>query len=270
MEFRKLGNLDVSAIGLGTLRTFDVTGDDEIAVRRQILDNCLDSDVNLIDTASWYGRAEPVIGEITGDLRDRFYIATKVRTEGKEAGEAQIARSFELLKTDYIDLFQVHNMIDWQTHLPTLEQLKGEGKIGMLGVSAMTPDVYPTIMDLMRQRRVDTVQIPYNVMNRGVEDGLLPLAGELGTGILVMEPLQKGRYVIDLKQQPDLTPLRDYGINTWAQALLAWVISDRRVSSAIPTTSRPERIQENAQAAEAAGLPQQLRDYIRSEAERCL
>ena len=270
MEFRKLGNLDVSAIGLGTLRTFDVTGDDEIAVRRRILDNCLDSDVNLIDTASWYGHAEGVVGEITGDLRDRFYIATKVRTEGKEAGEAQIARSFELLKTDYIDLFQVHNMIDWQTHLPTLEQLKGEGKIGMLGVSAMTPDAYPTIMDLMRQRRVDTVQIPYNVMNRGVEDGLLPLAGELGTGILVMEPLQKGRYVIDLKQQPDLTPLRDYGINTWAQALLAWVISDRRVSSAIPTTSRPERIQENAQAAEAAGLPQELRDYIRSEAERCL
>ena len=161
-------------------------------------------------------------------------------------------------------------MIDWQTHLPTLERLKGEGKIGMLGVSAMVPDAYPTIMDLMRQGRVDAVQIPYNVMNRGVEDELLPLAGELGTGILVMEPLQKGSYVLDLKQQPDLSPLRDYGINTWAQALLAWVISDRRVSSAIPTTSRPERIQENAHAAEAAGLPQQLRDYIRSEAERCL
>ena len=270
MEYRKLGNLDVSVIGLGTLRTFDVTDDDEIAVRRQIVHNCLDSDVNLIDTASWYGQAEQVVGEITEDLRNQFYIATKVRTEGKEAGEAQIARSFELLKTGYIDLFQVHNMIDWQTHLPTLERVKGEGKIGMLGVSAMVPDAYSTIMDLMRQGRVDAVQIPYNVMNRSVEDELLPLAEELGTGVLVMEPLQKGRYVLDIKQQPDLTPLRDYGINTWAQALLAWVISDRRVSSAIPTTSRPERIQENAQAAHAAGLPQQLRDYIRSEAERCL
>ena len=255
MEYRKLGNLDVSAIGLGTLRTFDVTDDDEIAVRRQILDNCMDSDINLIDTASWYGHAEQVVGEITEDLRDQFYIATKVRTGGKEAGEAQIARSFELLKTDYIDLFQVHNMIDWQTHLPTLERLKGEGKIGMLGVSAMVPDAYPTIMDLMRQGQVDAVQIPYNVMNRGVEDELLPLAKELGTGILVMEPLQKGRYVLDLKQQPDLTPLRDYGINTWAQALLAWVISDHRVSSAIPTTSRPQRIQVNAQAAQPPGCP---------------
>ena len=270
MEYRKLGGLDVSVIGLGTLRTFDVTDDDGIAVRRQIVDNCLDSDVNLIDTAAWYGQAEQVLGEITEDLRDRFYIATKVRTEGKEAGEAQIARSFELLKTDYIDLFQVHNMIDWQTHLPTLERLKGEGRIGMVGVSAMVPDAYPIIMDLMRQGRVDTVQIPYNVLNRSVEDELLPLAEELGTGILVMEPLQKGRWVLELKQQPDLTPLRDYGIRTWAQALLAWAISDRRVSSAIPTTTRPERIPENAQAAEAAGLPQQFRDYIRFEAERCL
>ena len=270
MEYRKLGNLDVSVIGLGTLRTFDVIDEDDIAVRKQIVDNCLDNDVNLIDTASWYGNAEQVLGKITRGLRDQFYIATKVRIKGKDAGDAQIARSFELLKTDYIDLFQVHNMIDWQTHLPTLQRLKGEGKVGMVGVSAMVPDAYPTIIDLMRQGRVDVVQIPYNVLNRAVEDQLLPLAEELGTGILVMEPLQKGRYVLGLKRQPDLTPLREYGINTWAQALLAWVISDSRVSSAIPTTSRPERIQENAKAAEAAGLPQKSRDYIRSEAERCL
>ena len=270
MEYRKLGDLDVSVIGLGTLRTFDVTSEDEMAVRRQIIDNCLDSDVNLIDTAAWYGNAEQVLGEIAWDIRDEFYLATKVRVEGREAGEAQIARSFELLKTDYIDLFQVHNMIDWQAHLPTLERLKEEENIGMVGVSAMVPEAYPTIMDLMRERRVDTVQIPYNVMNRAVEDELLPLAEELGTGILVMEPLQKGRWVLELKQQPDLAPLLEYGISTWAQALLAWVISDRRVSSAIPTTSRPERMLENARATDAANLPSELRDYIRSEAERCL
>ena len=267
MEYRKLGDLEVSAIGLGTLRTFDVTGDEDIAVRSQIVDNCLGNDINLIDTAAWYGHAEAVVGEITEGRRDRFYVATKVRTEGKEAGEAQ---SFANLKTDYIDLFQVHNMIDWETHLPTLQALKDEGKIGMVGVSAMVREAYPTIMDLMRQGRVDVVQIPYNVLNRGVDEELLPLAEEMGTGVLVMEPLQKGRYVLDLKQQPDLTPLRDYGISTWAQALLAWVVSDPRVSSAIPTTSRPERIHENAQAADAANLPQSFRDYIQKEAERCL
>ena len=270
MEYRKLGTLDVSVIGLGTLRTFDVISDDDVAVRSDIVSNCLDYDINLIDTAAWYGNAEQVLGEIAWHIRDEFYIATKVRTEGREAGEAQIDRSFQLLKTDYIDLLQVHNMIDWQSHLPTLERLKDEERIGMVGVSAMVPEAYPTIMDLMRQGRVDTVQIPYNVLNRDVEGELLPLAEELGTGILVMEPLQKGRWVLELKQQPDLAPLKEYGIDTWAQALLAWVISDRRVSSAIPTTSRPERVAENAKAAQAAGLPQQLRDHIRSEAERCL
>ena len=270
MEFRKLGNLEVSAIGLGTLRTFDVTTEEEIAVRREIVANCLSSEVNLIDTAAWYGNAEQVVGIVTEGQRDRFYLATKVRCEGKAEGEAQIARSFELLTTDYIDLFQVHNMIDWQTHLPTLEQLKEDGKIGMVGVSAMVPAAYPTIMDLMRAGRVDAVQIPYNVVNRGVEAELLPLAEELEIGILVMEPLQKGRYVNDLREQPDLTPLADYGIHTWAQALLAWIVSDKRVSSAIPTTSRPERISENAQAGSAAALPQELRDHIRAETERCL
>ena len=165
MEYRKLGNLDVSAIGLGTLRTFDVTDNDEIAVRREIVDNCLSNDINLIDTAAWYGNAEQVVGEITEGRRNSFYLATKVRTEGKEAGEAQIARSFELLKTDYIDLFQVHNMIDWQTHLPTLQQLREDGRVGMVGVTAMVPEAYPTIMGLMREGQVDAVQIPYNVIN---------------------------------------------------------------------------------------------------------
>jgi aryl-alcohol dehydrogenase-like predicted oxidoreductase len=107
-------------------------------------------------------------------------------------------------------------------------------------------------------------------MERGCESELLPLAEELGIGILVMEPLQKGRYVRDLKRQPDLTPLRDFGIETWAQALLAWVLGDSRISVAIPATSRPERIRENASAGSIGQLPPELRDYIRQETERCL
>ena len=114
-------------------------------------------------------------GEITRDLWDQFYIATKVCSEGKEAGEAQIACAFELLKTDYIDLIQVHNMSDCQTYLPALKRLQSEDKIGMLSVSAMVPDAYPSIMDLMRQGRVNAVQISYNVLTRAAEDQLLPL-----------------------------------------------------------------------------------------------
>lgn len=270
MEYRKLGNLHVSAIGMGTLRTFDVSSDGDISRSKEIVKNCLANDVNFIDTAAWYGQAEKVVGIATRGIRDQLHLATKVRCEGKSEGQAQIARSFQLLNTDYIELFQVHNMIDWQTHLPTLQDLKDQGKIGMVGVTAMVHEAYPTIAQLMRSGRIDTVQIPYNVMERGCEAELLPLAEELGIGVLVMEPLQKGRYVRDLRSQPDLTPLREFGIETWAQALLAWVLGDPRVGTAIPATSRPERIRENALAGSTGQLPPELRDYIRQETERCL
>ena len=270
METRKLGNLDVSAIGLGTLYTFDVTSEDEIAVRQQIVDNCLTNDINFIDSAAWYGQAEKVLGITTAGKRDKFYLATKVRCEGKEAGEEQIANSFDMFNTGYIDLFQVHNMIDYRTHIPTLTRLKEESRIGMVGVSAMVHEAYPEIIELMKSHQVDTIQIPYNVVEQGCEEELLPLADELGIGVLVMEPLKKGRLVSELKSQPDLSPLAEFGVKTWAQALLAWVLGDSRVSVVIPATSRPERVQENALPGSLGPLPQELRDYVLKETKRCL
>ena len=270
MEFRELGNLGVSVIGLGTLSAFDVTDEAGLDTRREIIDSCISNRINFIDSAAAYGAAEKAVGIATQGKRDRFYLATKVRTEGKEAGEQQIARSFENFNTGYIDLLQIHNMIDYQTHLPTLERLQDEGKIGMIGVTAMVDEAYPAIMDLMRSGRIDTVQIPYNVVQRTVEERLLPLAEELGIGIMVMEPLKKGRYVKELKGEPDLTPLKEFGIETWAQALLSWVVADSRVSITIPATSRPERISENALPGKLGTMPQELRDYVREETVRLL
>ena len=270
MEFRELGSLGVSVIGLGTLRAFDVTEESDLEVRRQIIENSISARINFIDSAAMYGAAEKAVGIVTEGKRNKFYLATKVRIEGKEAGEQQIAQSFENFKTGYIDLLQVHNMIDYETHLPTLERLQDEGKIGMIGVTAMVPDAYPTIMGLMRPGRADTVQIPYNVVQREVEERLLPLAEELGVGIMVMEPLKKGRFVKELKGAPDLTPLKEFGIQTWAQALLSWVVSDPRVSITIPATSRPERITENALSGSLGAMPQELRDYVREETIRLL
>lgn len=270
MEYRKLGNLDVSVIGLGTLRAFDVTDDSDLVQRGQIIDNLLANDINFIDSAAMYGAAEKAVGITIEGKRDQFYLATKVRIEGKEAGEQQIAQSFENFGVDYIDLFQVHNLIDTQTHLSTLERLKEEGKIGMIGVTAMVDEAYPEIMDIMRSGRIDTVQVPYNVVQRTVEEGIFPLAEELGIGVMVMEPLKKGRYVKELRGEPNMTPLKEFGINTWAQALLSWVVSDPRVSVTIPATSRPERIDENAVSGRLGIMPQELRDYVREETVRLL
>ena len=122
-----------------------MTSDEDIVVRSQIVDNCLANDINFIDCASAYGNAEKIVGTTTQGRRDKFYMATKVRTEGKEAGEAQIARSIELFQTDHIDLYQIHTMIDWKTHLPTLEALKAEAKIGMIGVRSNNDNDYHPI-----------------------------------------------------------------------------------------------------------------------------
>jgi aryl-alcohol dehydrogenase-like predicted oxidoreductase len=270
MEYRPLGSLQVPVIGLGTARTFDVSAERDIAVRRQVIEHCLASQVTFIDSSPMYGQSERVIGLTTEDCRGHFQFATKVWCHGRAQGETQIEHSFRLLKTDHIDLLQIHNLVDWKTHLGTLERLQGQGRIGLIGITHYSTSAYPTMLEIMHSRRIHAIQIPYNVRERSCEERVLPLAAELGIGVVVMEPLDKGRYVKGLRRRPDLSPLSDFGIRTWGQALLAWVLGDSRVSVAIPATSRPERIEENALAGSIGVLPQELRDYIRQETERCL
>jgi aryl-alcohol dehydrogenase-like predicted oxidoreductase len=269
MEFRQLGTLWVPVIGLGTARTFDVSADRDIVVRRQIIERCIAAQVTCIDSSPMYGQSERVIGIATEGCRERFQLATKVWCHGRAQGEAQIERSFRLLKSDYIDVLQIHNLVDWQTHLRTLERLRDQGRIGLIGITHYSTSAYPTMLEIMRSGRIQTIQIPYNVRERSCEERLLPMAAELGIGVIVMEPLEKGRYVKSLRRPPDLSPLAARGIRTWGQALLAWVVGDQRVSVAIPATSRPERVEENAVAGSIGVLPPELREYIRRETERC-
>ena len=270
MQMRPMGGVQVPVVGMGTYVSFDVTSAKDIQVRREIIDRCIESCSTFVDTSPMYGNAERVLGATTQGQREKLQLATKVWCQGRQEGERQIARSFELMQTDYIDVLQVHNLRDWDAHLSTLELLKERGKIGLIGVTHNTPTAYPEIMRIMRSGRIDTIQVPYNVRQRACEDELLPLAEELGIGVIVMEPLQKGRYVTGLSRRPDLGPLGGFGIRTWAQALLAWVVADSRVSVAIPATSRPSRIAENARAGAVDTLPNELREYIRHETERCL
>jgi aryl-alcohol dehydrogenase-like predicted oxidoreductase len=185
-------------------------------------------------------------------------------------GRAEIAQSFERFRTDYIDVFQIHNLLDWETHLPTLEGLKAEGKIGLIGITHYQTESYPEMIRIMKSGRISAIQIPYNVLERKCEQEILPLAEELGIGVIVMQPLDVGRLVTGLKREPNLSPLRAHGIETWAQALLAWILADARVSVVIPATSKPERIRENAAVGALPTLPQALRTYIEKEVERCL
>jgi len=271
MLFRKIRGIEFPVVGMGTSRTFDVdeSTPEVFSIRSKIVEECQMNGVTLVDSSPMYGNAEKVLGlAIQENDPSKFQIATKVWTTGHGSGLDQIDNSFSLLKTEYIHIFQIHNLVDWKTHLPTLTGLKEEGKIGLVGLTCMTPSDYPEMMSIMKTGKIDSIQIPYNVINTRVESDILPLAQSMGIGVLVMEPLQKGKYVKDLRLSPDLSPLSDLGIKTWAQALLSWVISNEVITSAIPATSNPKRIKENSLG--AIQMPKELRDFVRRETERCI
>lgn len=270
MQTRKLSTLDVPPIGMGTWQTFDVRTEAEIAVRREIITVCVSEGVSFLDSSPMYGESESVVGVTTEGKRKQLQFATKVWCTGKLQGKAEIAQSFERFKTDYIDVFQIHNLLDWKIHLPTLEKLKEKGRIGLIGITHYQTQAYPEMIRIMKGGRISTIQIPYNVLERTCEREILPLAEELGIGVIVMQPLGVGRLVTDLRKEPDLKPLRAHGIDTWAQALLAWILADVRVSVVIPATSKPERIRENAAVGRLPVLPNELRTYIEKETQRCL
>lgn len=270
MQTRKLATLEVPPIGMGTWKTFDVRSKAEIAVRREIITACATEGVSFLDSSPMYGESESVVGITTEGNQERFQFATKVWCTGLLQGKAEIARSFERFRTDYIDVFQIHNLLDWETHLPTLEALKAAGRIGLIGITHYMTDAYPEMIRIMKGGRISTIQIPYNVLERTCEQEILPLAEELGIGVIVMQPLGVGRLVTGLKREPDLTPLEAHGIETWAQALLAWILADMRVGVVIPATSKPERIRENAAAGGLPVLPRDLRTYVEKETQRCL
>ena len=270
MKTRKLSKLEVSSVGMGSAQTFDVVDNTSVAVCKEIMTQCIAEGVTFIDTSPMYGRAEWVLGNVMEGTRDKFQIATKVWCSGFDTAVRQIARSFELLKTDYIEVMQIHNLVDWKSHLPYLEDLKSQGTIGLIGATYGYPDKLPELIDLMKTGRLDTIQISYNVKDRAVEEKVLPLAEERNIGVIVMRPTGKGGLVNELRLQPQIGPLREFGITTWGQALLAWLLSDPRVSVPIPATTKPTRITENAVPGNLETLPQELRLYIEKETDRCI
>ena len=270
MQTRSLAGLQVSVVGLGTAGTFEISSHKEIPARQEVIDNCLACGATFIDSSPMYGESEGLVGEATQRRREQVQLATKVWCRGRDRGIAQIANSFKLLRTDYIDVFQLHNLVDWETHLFELQRLKTEGRIGLIGVSHYSISAFPEMTRIMKSGQIDTIQVPYNVQERTCQELVLPLAEEMGIGVIVMEPLGSGSLVKGLRKEPDLSPLRECGIDTWAQALLAWVLADQRVSVVIPATSKPQRVFENAKVGSLPPLPPEMMDYLAAETKRCL
>jgi aryl-alcohol dehydrogenase-like predicted oxidoreductase len=252
MERRWLGKtgLQVPVVGMGTWRTFDVRDAAAEANACAIVDEALEVAANLFDSSPMYGEAERVLGAALEGRRDQAQVATKIWTRSAEEGRAQAARALRCFG-DRIDLYQIHNLVNWREHLPMLERLRAEGRVLAIGATHYSASAFPELAQLMRGGRITAIQIPYNPLQREVEREILPLAAELDLGVLVMRPFAEGGLMRRTPPAADLAPLRPFGIATWAQALLKWGLSDRRCHMAIPATSRRGRMTENA----AAGAP---------------
>jgi aryl-alcohol dehydrogenase-like predicted oxidoreductase len=263
MERRKLGRagMEVPAVGVGTWQTFDVRGPrEEERVERQVTE-ALEAGADLFDSSPMYGNAERVLGRALEGRRDRAMIATKVWARSVEEGRRQIERALGFFR-GRVELYQVHNLVAWREHLPMLEGLRDEGKVTLIGATHYSPSALEELEQAMSTNRIDEIQVPYNPIERDVERRILPLAEDLGLGVVVMRPFAEGSLMRRSPSREDLSPLEPFGVTTWAQALLKWVLSDPRCQVAIPATSTPGRITENAAAGDPPWFGREERDLI--------
>lgn len=238
-------------LGVGTWRTFDVGAKPgDRAPLAEVLRLLFEAGGSVIDTSPMYGSAEMVIGDLlaAGGTRDKAFIATKVWTTGRDNGIAQMRNSMRLLKTDRVDLMQIHNLVDWRAHLPTLSAWKAEGRIRYLGVTHYTQSAHDELESVMRSDKWDFVQLNYALDDRAVERRLLPLAAERGIAVIVNQPFGGGGLLRKLasRKLPDWAA--EFGARSWAQLLLKFVLAHPAVTCAIPGTGNPEHMKDNLQA----------------------
>ena len=238
-------------IGLGTWQKFDV---DLTPDTRKPLEEVLSLFVKLggrvIDSSPMYGRAEEVIGELTSALgiREKLFVATKVWTRGKENGIKSIERSMALLRTKRIDLMQVHNLLDVQTHLTTLRQWKEQGRIRYLGVTHYNSSAFPEIEKILRTEKLDFLQINYSLMEREAEQRVLSLAQERGVAVMVNRPFGAGDLFDKVRSRPLPDWAVDFECHSWAQFFLKWIVAHPAITCAIPATGKPQHLEDNMQA----------------------
>jgi aryl-alcohol dehydrogenase-like predicted oxidoreductase len=262
MGERPLGSsgLVVPAVGMGTWRTFDVRGHAE-ANAHAVVDAALDAGATFFDSSPMYGEAERVLGEALTGRRASAIVATKVWTAAPSDGRAQIDAALAYFG-GRVDLYQIHNLVNWRHHLPILERLRDGGVVRAIGVTHYSPSAFDELEVVMRTGRITTIQVPYNPRQREVEARILPLAADLGLGVVVMRPFGEGRLLRHVPPESDLQPLRAFGVTTWPQALLKWILSDPRCHVAIPATSKPARMAENAAAASPPWFGPAERTYV--------
>ena len=238
-------------IDLGTWQTFDI-GDDpaELAQRREVLDVLFAAGGRVIDSSPMYGRAEAVTGKLLAAMgaRDKAFVATKVWTSGKQAGIAQMQSSSQKMSAPVVDLMQIHNLVDWRTHLTTLRSMKAAGAIRYIGITHYTTSAFDDLASVLRAEPLDFLQIPYSLDQRAAETRLLPLAAEHGVAVIPNVPFGGGQMFAKVRGKPLPEWSAEIDAKSFGQIFLKYLIAHPEVTCVIPGTAKPDHMRDNVGA----------------------
>jgi aryl-alcohol dehydrogenase-like predicted oxidoreductase len=236
------------AIGLGTYQTFDVANNaPERPELADVLSALVASGASVADSSPMYGRSEHVIGDLAAELKlhPSLFLATKVWTRGEAAGVAQMQDSMRLLRSQRIDLMQVHNLVDWRTHLKTLKAWKAAGRLRYIGITHYHASAYDELMSVLKTREFEFVQFNYSLAEREAENRLLPLCADLGVATLINRPFSQGALFARVKGKSLPAWTNDIDCSSWAQYFLKWILGHPAVTCAIPGTSKVRNLRDN-------------------------
>jgi len=242
---------DLPVVGLGTWQTFDVgSSESERKTLKEVLTLMKEKGGKVIDSSPMYGSSEKVVGDLTTELviQNYFFYATKVWISGKEQGINQMNESFRKMNRDKMDLMQIHNLIDWKTHLKTLRDWKEQGKIRYLGITHYTESAYDNLEEIMKKEKPDFVQFNYSIDSREAERRLLPAAKDLGIAVLINRPYGGGSLFSRVKGKEIPEWAKEFDINSWGQFFLKFMLSNEAVTCVIPGTSKPKHLVDNMMA----------------------
>jgi aryl-alcohol dehydrogenase-like predicted oxidoreductase len=262
---------EIPVIGMGSSGTFDA-GDDAAsrAPLGEVLRGLVAGGGTVIDTSPMYGRAEPVLGDLIHDLelRPRLWLATKVWTRGRAAGARQVEQSFAKLRTDRLELLQIHNLLDWREHVPTIRALQESGKLRYSGITHYRADAHAELGRVLGEERFDWLQVNYSLAEPEAEARLLPFCLDRGIAVMVNRPFADGALFARVRDKALPPWAGEVGCASWGQFFLRWAASHPAVTCVIPATAKPKHVTDNCGAGHAP-LPDErqrvrMREYWQS------
>ncbi|MDF1529593.1 MAG: aldo/keto reductase [Sedimenticola sp.] len=238
-------------IGMGTSRTFEARNDPALLAQlQQVMQTFFDLGGGMIDSSPMYGSAQQIIGTILPNINGdkKLFAATKVWIDGQQAGIEQMEKSRQQWGIKQFDLMQIHNLVDWQNHLETLNQMKADGKIRYTGITTSHGRSHNQLEHILKQHDFDFLQLTYNIGDREVESNLLPLAQERGIAVIINRPYQRGSLFRQVKGKALPEWAREFDCSSWGQYFLKFAVSHPAVTCAIPATTKAKHMIDNMQA----------------------